>query len=97
MSTGWRWATAIYVAFFIIVVLIEGHGFSHRPMTPIERILTAPFLWGIAIHGLQEGSTMGRFARVDRSESPIYFWTLVTVQIIAGFFVFGWGLRDAFR
>jgi len=87
----------VYLAFFAIVVVIEGHGFTRRPMTPIERILIAPILWAIAVQGVQSGSVMGRFARVERQDSPIYFWTLVSIAFVAGLFVFAWGLHDAFH
>jgi hypothetical protein len=97
MSKSCRWALIIYMAFFAIVVLIEGHGFTHRPLTPIERILVALMWWAIAAQGVQSGSVMGRFARVERDDSPIYFWTIVSFTFLAGLFIFVWGLRDAFH
>jgi hypothetical protein len=97
MSKSWRWGIVIYLALFAIVVAIEGKGLAHRPMTPLERILAAPMLWALAIHGVQSGSVMGRLAQVQRDESPIYFWTIVSSAFVAGLFLFVWGLRDAFH
>jgi hypothetical protein len=46
---------------------------------------------------VQSGSVMGRLAQVQRDESPIYFWTIVSSAFVAGLFLFVWGLRDAFH
>jgi hypothetical protein len=86
-----------YLVFYVVAIAIERHGLERGPMSPLERILTAPILWGLAVYGVQRGSVMGRFSWIDRSESPIAFWLTVTFEFLFGLFLFCWGIRDAFQ
>jgi hypothetical protein len=96
-SRMWRYLTVTYLAFYVAAIAIERHGFFERgPMTPVEKILTAPIMWGLAVYGVQEGSVMGRFSWVDRSEKPSTFWIIVTFEVLYGLFLFCWGVRDAY-
>jgi hypothetical protein len=63
----------------------------------MDKILTAPILWGAAVYGILDGSVLSRLSWVDRSESPIGFWAIVTFKFLFGLFLFCWGIRDAFR
>ena len=96
-SKTWRNLAVTYLAFYVVAIAIERHGIERGPMSPLERILTAPILWGFAVYGVLGGSVMGRFAWVDHSESPITFWIIVTSAFLFGLFLFCWGIRDAFQ
>ncbi len=92
----WRYLAVTYLVFCVVAIAIERHGLGRGPMSPMERILTAPILWGFAIYAVQGGSAMGRFSWVARSESPLAFWFIVTFEFLFGLFLFCWGIRDAF-
>jgi hypothetical protein len=94
-SRNWRYLTVTYLVFYVTAIAFERHGFERGPMSPMEKILSAPIMWGMAVHGVQGGSVMGRFSRVDRSEKPLTFWMIVTFQFLFGLFLFCWGIRDA--
>jgi hypothetical protein len=40
---------------------------------------------------------MGRLSWVDRDEKPVTFWIIITFEVLYGFFLFCWGMRNAFR
>ena len=82
---------------YVVVTAIERHGFERGPMSPLDKILAAPILWGFAVYGVQSGSAMGRISRIDRSEKPLTFWTILTFEFLYGLFIFFWGMRDALR
>ena len=96
-SKTWRYLALGYLVFYFVAIVIERHGIERAPMSPLERILTAPILLGFVVYGLQRGSLAGRFSSVDRSENPITFWTLVTLGFMYGVFLFCWGMADSFR
>lgn len=60
-----RYLAVAYLVFYLVAVAIERHGFERGPMSPIDRILTAPILWGFALYGVWRGSVMGR--------QPLYY------------------------
>ena len=96
-SKSWRYLAVTYLVLYLVAIAIERHGLQRGPMSPIERIITAPILWGLAVYGVQSGSVMGRFSWVDRSENPLTFWIIVTFEFLFGLFLFCWGIRDAFQ
>jgi len=96
-SKSWKYLAAMYVVLYIVFVAIESHGLQRAPMSPIEKILAAPMMWGIAAYGVQGGSVMGRFSWVDRDEKPVTFWFIITFEVLYGLFLFCWGMRDALR
>jgi hypothetical protein len=96
-SKTWRNLAVTYLVFCIVAIAIERHGLERGPMSPIEKILTAPILWGLAVYGYQRDSVMGRFSWIDRSEKPFSFWTVIAFEFLYGLFLFCWGIRDAFR
>jgi hypothetical protein len=96
-NNSWRNLAVTYLALYMVAIAIERHGFERGPMSPIERILTAPILWGFAVYGFQRGSVLGRFSWIDRSEKPFSFWTLTAFEFLYGLFLFCWGIRDALR
>jgi hypothetical protein len=96
-NNSWRNLAVTYLALYMVAIAIERHGFERGPMSPIERILTAPILWGFAVYGFQRGSVLGRFSWIDRSEKPFSFWTLIAFEFLYGLFLFCWGIRDALR
>jgi hypothetical protein len=77
---------ATYLVFYVVAIAIERHGLERGPMSPVDRILTAPILWGFALYGVQRGSVMGRFSRIDRSANPFTFWITVTFEFLFGLF-----------
>jgi hypothetical protein len=89
-----RYLAVAYLVFYVVAIAIERHGFERGPMSPVERILTAPILWGFAVYGVQGGSAMGRFTWVDRCASPFAFWLIVTFEFLFGLLLFCWGIRD---
>jgi hypothetical protein len=93
----WKYLAGTYLVFYVVIIAMEGRGFERGPMSPIDRILTAPILWGFAAYGAQRGRLMGRIYGIDRSQYPIGFWSLITFELLFGFFFFCWGLRDALR
>jgi hypothetical protein len=96
-SKSWRYLAALYVVLYVVFVAIERHGLGRGPMSPIDKILAAPVMWGIAVYGVRGGSVMGRFSWVDRDEKPVTFWTIITFEVLYGLFLFCWGMRDALR
>ena len=96
-SKTWRNLAVTYLASYVVAIAIERHGLERGLMSPMERILTAPILWGFAVYGVLGGSVMGRLAWVDRPENPITFWIIVTVEMLFGLFLFCWGIYDAFQ
>lgn len=96
-SKSWKYLAATYVVLYIVFVAIESHGLQRAPLSPIEKILAAPMMWGLAVYGVQGGSVMGRFSWVDRDEKPFTFWFIITFEVLYGLFLFCWGMRDAFR
>jgi hypothetical protein len=94
-SRNWRYLAVAYLVFYVTAIAIERHGLERGPMSPMEKILAAPIMWGMAVHGLQGGSGMGRFSWVDRTEKPFTFWIIITFQFLFGLFLFCWGIRDA--
>jgi hypothetical protein len=96
-SKTWRNLAVTYLVLCVVAFAIERHGLERGPMSPIEKILAAPILWGLAIYGLQRDSVMGRFSWIDRSEKPVSFWTLIAFEFLYGIFLFCWGIRDALR
>lgn len=91
----WRGIAVAYLSFYVIVIAWETHGLDRGPMSPLEKMLTAPILWGIAAHAVDRGSIWGRFSWIERSEKPVAFWLLVTFGFAFGLSLFFWGLRDA--
>jgi hypothetical protein len=83
-SKTWRNLAVTYLVFCIVAIAIERHGLERGPMSPIEKILTAPILWGLAVYGYQRDSVMGRFSWIDRSEKPFSFWTLIAFEFLYG-------------
>jgi hypothetical protein len=92
-----RYLAGTYLVFYVVAIAIERHGLERGPMSPIERILTAPILWGFAVYGIQRGSVMGGFSWVDRSENPLIFWITVSFGFLFALFLICWGVRDAFH
>jgi hypothetical protein len=91
-----RYLAVAYLVLYVVAIAIERHGLERGPMSPIERILTAPILWGFVVYGVQRGSVIGRCSWVNRSENPLTFWIIVTIEFLFGLFLFCWGIRDAF-
>jgi hypothetical protein len=96
-SKRWRYLAVTYLVLYLVAIAIERHGLQRGPMSPIERIITATILWGLAVYGVQSGSVMGRYSWIDRSENPLTFWFIVTFEFLFGLFLFCWGIRDAFQ
>jgi hypothetical protein len=97
LSKRWKYLAATYLVFYVVIIAIEGHGFERGPMSPIARILTAPILWGFAAYGVQRGAVKGRIYWIDRWQYPFRFWSLITFELLFGFFLLCWGLRDLLR
>jgi hypothetical protein len=60
----------------IVVVAVstfERHAAGRGPMSSMEKILVAPILWGLAAHGICNGSALGRWSQIDRSKRPNSF------------------------
>jgi hypothetical protein len=51
---------------------------------PVLSILLGLCFLALAVYQLYTGSAFGRWGRVSREESPIYFWFLVIIEIIYG-------------
>jgi hypothetical protein len=96
-SNSWKGVGLAYVALYLMGVGIESHGFHPGPLSPMDKIFFAPILWGVAAYGIQTGAFRTAFSWVDRDERPFSFWTTITLEILYGFFLLGWGMRDAFR
>ncbi len=94
-SKTWRRLVVAYLAFYVVAIAIERHGLNRGPMSAMEKILTAPILWGFAVYGVGGGSAMGRFSWVDRLENPVGFRIIITFAFLFGLFLFCWGIRDA--
>jgi hypothetical protein len=93
----WRILTIAYLVLYVVAIAIERLGLKRGPMSAMDMIFIAPFLWGLAVYGFQNGFVRGRFSRVERSESPLTFWINITVYFLIGLGFFCWGIRDAFR
>ncbi len=86
-----------YIVFFVVVMAIESHGnFDRAPLTPLDKILYAPIMFGLVAYGLKTGSVQGRFSTVYRSERPITFWINIKFYCLFGLFMFCWGVVDSF-
>jgi hypothetical protein len=96
-SKTWRYLATTYLVVYVVAIAIERHGLERGPMSPMDMILSAPILWGFAVHGIQQGSLPGRYSWVDRPETPFAFWIIVTCGFLYGLFLFCWGIRDALR
>jgi hypothetical protein len=48
-SKSWRYLAALYVVLYVVFVAIERHGLGRGPMSPIEKILAAPIMRGVAV------------------------------------------------
>src|ERR1700716_4007012 len=85
-STTRRYLAVTYLVFYVVAVPIERRGFGRGPMSPIDRILTAPILWCFVVYGVQTGSVMGRFFlgrslrasiyRLDHRHVGVSVWTV---------------------
>lgn len=96
-SQRWKYLAGTYLVFYVVTIAVEGHGFARGPMSPLDRLLTAPILWGFAAYGVQRGGLMGRIYGINRSLYPLRFWGLIALEFLCGLFLFCWGLRDALR
>jgi hypothetical protein len=91
-TMAWRILLAVYIAFYVVAIAIERHGFanlsSRAPMTALELFLTVPFAWGYVAYALQCGSIhwsrYWRITNVERDDNPVGYWLAV-----AFFFFYG--------
>ena len=92
-NKSWIILGLLYAAFCVLVTVIEGPGFHHEPLsTRLDRLLAAPFCWGLMVHGLQSGYVRGRFCTVDREDSPLTYWANIGFLFLLGLFFISWGL-----
>jgi hypothetical protein len=91
-SKSWRYLAVTYLVLYFVTIAIERHGLGRGPMSPIDKMLAAPIMWGFAVYGVQDGAAFGRFYRIARSENPFTFWSIISFQMLFGFFLLCWGL-----
>jgi hypothetical protein len=92
-NMAWRIVLGIYVAFYLVAIAIERHGFAslsqRGPMTALELFLTVPFAWGYLAYAIQSGSiqwsALWRFTTIERDDRPVAYWLAVG-------FVFSYGV-----
>jgi hypothetical protein len=89
-----RYLEITYLIIFVAVSALDWHAVWRGPMSPMEKILVAPILWGLAAHGICHGSALGRWSQIDRSQRPYSFWTIVIFELLFGLFLFCWGVRE---
>lgn len=94
---AWRFLAIGYGLFYAVFFVIERHGMARAPMSPLERIFMVPILWGLALHGLQQGAVRARFSTIDRARRPAAFWLHILFYSLFGLLLFAWGVRDACR
>lgn len=86
-----------YALFVILFAHFKKHGLESGQMTPLSAILYAPIPLAFSVFGIQNGWVIGKFCVIDRDESPISFWVLVAIGLVAGLGLFLWGLRGLFQ
>ncbi len=86
-----------YLVFFVLIVLLERHGFRLDPLTPLELVLFSPIFFAFAVFAIQNESFRGGFSTIDRSDRPLTFWFGVAFALFDGLAFLGWGIRDALR
>jgi hypothetical protein len=100
-TMAWRIVLAVYIAFYVVAIAIERHGFANlsqrEPMTAIELFLTAPFAWGYVAYALQSGSihwsSYWRLTTIERDDSPVAYWLVVAFFFVYGAFLIVLGLH----
>jgi hypothetical protein len=100
-NMAWRIVLAAYMAFYLVAIAIERHGFanlSHRgPMTAAELFLTVPFAWGYVAYALQSGSiqwsALWRFTIIERDDRPVAYWLAVGFVFLYGVLLIVLGLN----
>ena len=85
-----------YLVFYVVAIAIERHGLERGPMSPLERILTAPILWGLAVYGVQAGFREGSFSWIAPSDRPFFFFPPLFFVFLVCFFLFWWGMLFSF-
>jgi hypothetical protein len=96
-NMAWRIVLAVYMAFYLVAIAIERHGFAnlfHRgPMSAAELFLTAPFAWGYVAYAFQNGSIHWRYTSVERDERPVAYWLAVAFVFLYGALLIVLGLN----
>lgn len=90
-NRSWIILAISYAAFCVLVTFLEGPGFHHEALsTRLDKLLAAPFCWGLMAHGLQSGYVRGRFSTVERDDSPITYWVNIALFFVLGLFFVWW-------
>ena len=100
-NRAWRVVLAGYMAFYVVAIAIERHGFanlSHRgPMSAAELFLTVPLAWGYVAYALQSGSihwsALWRFTTLERDDRPVAYWLAVGFFFSYGIFLIVLGAK----
>ena len=84
-NKSWIILAISYAAFCVLVTFLEGPGFHHEALsTRLDKLLAAPFCWGLMVHGLQTGYVRGRFSTVERDDSPVTYWFNIVLFFVLG-------------
>jgi hypothetical protein len=90
-NKSWIILAISYAAFCVLVNFVEGPGFHHAALsTRLDKLLAAPFCWGLMSHGLQSGYVKGRFSTVERDDSPVTYWVNIVLLFLLGLFFVWW-------
>jgi hypothetical protein len=90
-NKSWIILAISYAALCVLVTFVEGPGFHHEALsTRLDKLLAAPFCWGLMLHGLQFGYVKGRFSTVERDDSPVTYWVNIVLLFLLGLFFVWW-------
>jgi hypothetical protein len=77
-----------HAAFCVLVIFVEGPGLHHEALsTRLDKILAAPFCWGLMSPGLPFGYVKGRLSTVERDDSPVTYWVNIVLLFLLGLFL----------